>query len=125
MPLGLSVADQALWNTCNQQHKTYEATGREDGSYAKEMNRTLRLLLQKQASPQDQVDFCAAVDKRIKLTQREHKERSKYIQDDCDIFDWLNDGSTKAERLAAHQRELSHVDTELKNLYDFQNRFCK
>ena len=71
------------------------------------------------------MEFCSLLDKRINLTQREHKERSKYIELDCDKFDWFNRGTTKAQRLADHQRELKNIDAQLRNFYDLKKRFCQ
>jgi hypothetical protein len=125
MPATLTLADQELWRKCNQQHDTYKATQDEAADYARRMASIANLLQNNKASPQERVDLCSLLDKRIKVKQREHKERSKYIELDCDKFDWFNRGTTKAQRLGEHQNELNKVATELKNLYDLKTRFCK
>ena len=125
MPSELSTADQERWRTCNQLHNTYKATQREVSDYARPMDPLEALLQNNKASAQQRREYCSLLDKRIKLVQRLHKERSKYIELDCDRFDWLNKGTTAAARLARHQAELNKVDAELKNLYDLNKRFCQ
>jgi hypothetical protein len=125
MPSELSRADQERWRTCNQLHDIYKATQDEVADYAKRMAPLATLLQNNKASTQQRVELCSLVDKRLKLKQREHKERSKYIELDCDRFDWFGKGTTKAQRLADHQRVLTQIDAELKNLYDLKQRFCQ
>jgi hypothetical protein len=125
MPTTLPLADQERWRKCQQQHDTYKATQDERSDYAKRMDPLENLLQNNKASVQQRVEYCSLLDKRIKLVQRLHKERSKYIEFDCDNFDWFNTGTTAALRLARHKLELNNVDAELKNLYDLKKRFCQ
>jgi hypothetical protein len=125
MPTTLPLADQDLWRRCNQQHETYKKTGDEDFPYAKRMGPLENLLQNNKAPAPERMEFCSLLDKRINLTQREHKERSKYIELDCDKFDWLNKGSTAAQRLTRHKLELDNVGAQLKNFYALKKRFCQ
>lgn len=124
MPTAMPLADQELWRKCQQQHETYKKTDKEAGSYAKRMDPLENLLQNNQASAQQRVEYCSLLDERIKLVKRLYKERLRYIELDCDKFDWFNTGTTAAERLASHQRELNKVDVHLKNLYNLNKRFC-
>ncbi len=124
MPANLSPADQDLWRRCNQQHNTYKATQDEAAAYAATMDPIRNRIMQNQATAQDRLDFCRLLDERIRLVQRLHSERSRYIRMDCDRFDWFNTGTTAAERLTQHQIELDNVAAQLRNFYDLRNRFC-
>jgi hypothetical protein len=125
MPTTLPLADEDLWRKCTQQHDTYKATEKEDAGYARRTDPLENLLHNSKASAQQRVDFCSLLDERTKVVQRVYKERLKYIELDCDKFDWFNKGTTKAQRLADHQRALNKVDAELKNIYDLNKRFCQ
>jgi hypothetical protein len=70
------------------------------------------------------VDLCSLLDELIELVKRLHQQRQRYIDNDCDRFDWFNQGSTAAERLARHQAELAQVDAQLRNLYALRKKFC-
>lgn len=124
MPSGLSRADQELWRTCNQQHNTYKASQEEASAYAARMDPIAVRLHSNRASAQDRLDFCSMLDERIRLVQRLHRERLRYITLDCDRFDWFSAGTTAAERLAQHQIELNNVDAQLHNFYELRTRFC-
>lgn len=124
MPSGLSDADQELWRTCNQQHNKYKATQTEAANYSGSMEPIRIKLMQNQASLQERIDFCALLDERIKIVQRLHSERLKYIKLDCDRFDWFNTGTTKADRLKSHQDELENVSSQLTNFYELRKRLC-
>jgi hypothetical protein len=125
MPTTLPLADQELWRKCNQQHDTYKATQDEAADYAKRMAPIEHLLHNNKASAAQRAELCSMLEKRVKLKQREYKERSRYVELDCDKFDWFDKGTTKAQRLARHQLELNNVDADLKNLYGLKNRFCQ
>jgi hypothetical protein len=124
MPSGLSQADQELWRTCNQQYNAYKNIQDEVSAYAARMDPLRNRLMQNQASAQDRLNFCMLLDERIRLVQRLHRERLRYIRLDCDRFDWFNTGTTAAQRLAAHQAELDNVDAQLRNFYALRERFC-
>jgi hypothetical protein len=124
MPTGLTPAQQQLWRTCNQLHNTYKATQDEAAKYAAKMEPLRHRLMQNQASLQDRIDFCALLDERIRLIQRLHSERLRYMRLNCDQFDWFGTGTTQAERLAAHQGELDNVTAQLRNFYELRNRLC-
>ncbi|HYO69706.1 MAG TPA: DUF4157 domain-containing protein [Archangium sp.] len=124
MPSGLSRADQELWRTCNRLHDTYKATQREAAAYSARMDPIEERLQNNRASAQDRVDYCLALDEQMRLVQRLHKERSRYMALDCDRFDWFNEGRTAAERLADHERELRNVTRNLNNLYKLRKDLC-
>jgi hypothetical protein len=124
MPAGLTPAEQELWRTCNQQHNTYKATQDEASAYAARMDPIRQRLMQSQASPQDRIDFCSLLDERIRLVQRLHSERLRYMQLNCDQFDWFRTGTTAAQRLAQHQIELENVSAQLRNFYELRKRLC-
>ena len=125
MPLSLSKEDQELWRKCWQQHDDYKQTQDDASDLANQMNPIANLLNNNKASAQQRADYCSLLDKRIMVKQREHKERSRYMELKCDKFDWFNAGLTEALRLARHKEALSNVNTELQNLYDMDKRFCK
>lgn len=124
MPAGLTRAQQELWRTCNQQHNTYKATQNEAAAYATRMDPLRQRLMQNQASPQDRIDFCALLDERVRLLQRLHSERLRYMRLNCDQFDWFSTGTTQAKRIADHQRELGNLSAQLRNFYELRNRLC-
>ena len=124
MPQGLTAAQQELWIECNEQYSTYKDTQNEAAAYAAKMDPIRQRIMQNQATLQDRIDFCTLLDELIALVQRLHSERLRYIQLNCDQFDWYNLGTTEAERIAAHQAELDNVDAQLRNLYNLRNRFC-
>jgi hypothetical protein len=124
MPAGLSTADQELWRTCSQPHDTYKATQEEAADYAALMDPIEDRLQNNRATPQDRRDFCWMLDERIRIVQRLHAERTRYMANDCDRFDWFNQGTTAAERRQAHQNELDAVSRQLQNFYALRNRFC-
>ena len=121
----MPLVDEDLWRKCKEQHDTYKKTEDEDTDFAKQMRPLENLLQNKKASAQRHTDFCSLLAERIKLVQRLHKERLRYIELDCDKFDWFNRGTTKAQRLADHQDTLNNVDDRLKNLYALNKRFCQ
>ena len=100
MPAGLTRTQQELWRTCNQQHNTYKATQDEAAAYAARTDPLRQRLMQNQASLQDRIDFCALLDERIRLVQRLHSERLRYMRLNCDQFDWFSTGTTQVERIA-------------------------
>ena len=124
MPQGLTAAQQELWIECNEQYNTYKDTQNEAAAYATKMDPIRQRIMQNQATLQDRIDLCTLLDELIALVQRLHSERLRYIQLNCDQFDWYNLGTTEAERIAAHQAELDNVDAQLRNLYNLRNRFC-
>jgi hypothetical protein len=124
MPSGLSHADQELWRTCNQQHNAYTATKDQASAYAARMDPIRLRLSNNQASAQDRLAFCTLLDERIRLVQRLHQERARYMALGCDRFDWFNSGTSAADRLAQHQIELNNVAAQLRNYFDWRSRFC-
>jgi hypothetical protein len=125
MPTTMPLVDQDLWRKCQQQHETYKKTDTEAADLARRTDPLEDLLHNNKASAQQHTDFCSQLAERTKVVQRLYKERSKYIELDCDKFDWFNTGTTAAERLASHQWELNKVDVYLKNLYALNKRFCQ
>jgi hypothetical protein len=126
MPSGLSRADQELWRTCNQQHNAYKAIQDNASSYALRMDTIEDNLHNSRATPQERVDFCSLIDERIRLAQRLHQGRLRYIRLDCDRFDWYpEERRTAAQRHARHQEELGHVSEQIRNLLASRNRFCR
>jgi hypothetical protein len=125
MPTTMPLADEDLWRKCQQQHETYKKTEDEAADVAKRTRPLENLLQNNKWSAQERVEFCSLLAQKTKLVQRVYKERSKYIELDCDKFDWFNTGRTAAGRLASHELELNKVDARLKNLYDLKKRFCQ
>jgi hypothetical protein len=124
MPSGLSQADQALWQRCNRLHDTYKATQTQAAGFAGQMDPLRLRLEQNQATPQERLDFCELLGERIRLIQRLHQQRLRYMDLGCDRFDWFNTGTSEAERRTAHQTELDNVSAQIDNLFALQNRLC-
>jgi hypothetical protein len=124
MPSGLSRADQELWRECNQLHDIYKNTQDQDAAYATRMDTIEDALQNNRASAQDRVDFCHLLDERIKLVQRMHRERQRYMDRGCDVFDWFGMGTTPAQRLKKHQDAQANVVLELANMYKLRKKFC-
>ena len=59
------------------------------------------------------------------MLQRLHQQRKRYIDSDCDKFDWYNEGRTAAERKQDHEKELDAVDKQIKNARASQQKYCK
>lgn len=117
-PASLSPADSQLWDDCVDQHDTYKATQAESAAVGGSSYRQLRgKVLQGSATGTERVQFETMLDERIALSKRLHKERKAYIDMGCDKFDWTNNGTTEAERRAAHEGELANVDKSIKNMY--------
>src|SRR5262249_49482251 len=103
MPADLTEADQALWRRCNQLHESYKAVQKTGATYAPRMKPLLNAIMNNRASSQDRATYCSLLSELINVVQREKDERSQYINDDCDRFDWFDEGTTAAERLASHK----------------------
>lgn len=128
MPAGLPVADHALWRRCMEQHETYHATQAEAAAYADRMDPIEDDLHNRRGTEeqlrQRALEFCMMLDQRMRIVERLHRERRRYVLDGCDRFDWYNTGNTEAERRAAHVAELDAVARQLDNLRARRRRFC-
>jgi len=124
MQAGLTPAQQALWRTCNQLHNTYKTIQEDAAAYAPRMDAIRKRIMEKTATAQDRIDFCGLLDERIRIVQRLHAQRLRYLQLGCDQFDWFNTGTTQAQREAAHRAELDNVDAQLGNLYELKTQLC-
>ncbi len=124
MPPGLSRSDQELWHRCKGLHDQYKSTQSEAGDFAARLDRIAIKLHNNTATLQERIDFCLMLDQRIEIVKRLHRERKRYIDLDCDKFDWFNSGTSQQERLDRHQRELDNVNRQIKNFYQLRKRFC-
>ena len=122
-PVGLSPEDSQLWDDCVEQHDTYKDTQQEAADLGgADFNEARNRINNNTASLQERIDFLDVLDQRIEIVQRLHRERKKYIDMGCDKFDWTGNGSTQAEREAAHRGELDNVDRQISNFYELRNR---
>jgi hypothetical protein len=124
MDPNLSPADQELWQKCSQLHDTYKNTQSSVANRASRIKELADRLSQNKGSPQDKVDLCLLLDEQIEEAQRLHRQRKEFTDNGCDKFDWFNQGTTEAERRAAHEGEMANVDKQIKNLFALKNRFC-
>jgi hypothetical protein len=125
MPAGLSVADQELWKECLALHESYKELQDDLGTLGPRIAQILdNLDNSRPTSDQERIDLCDALDDQIKLAERLHKERSKYMDKGCDKFDWFNTGNTEPERRKAHGDELDNVDKQIKNLRAAKTKYC-
>jgi hypothetical protein len=124
MPPGLSQADQELWKECNQQHNTYKNTQDQVASHATTWDPIEQRLQNNSATPQERFDYCFALDERITLAERLHRERMRYINRGCDKFDWFSQGKTQAEREQQHRMEAQNVSNQIRNLRGRKQRLC-
>jgi hypothetical protein len=125
MPSGLTQAEQDRWNECVELHDEYKDT---QSDYAREAGRYNELrdkLENSRATAQDRVDFCYLLDVLIPILQRLHAGRLRYITRGCDQFDWFSQGTTRAQREAAHNAELDNVDRQLDDLYRLKAKYCR
>lgn len=124
MPRGLSRAKKELWKACSDLHTKYKATQAEFAALRAPMKPLRDALAQNRASAKDRTDYCALLHERLEIAERLKTQRRKYMEMDCDQFDWFNTGSTQAERLEAHELEWGNVKASLSNLYEDLHRYC-
>ena len=43
----------------------------------------------------------------------------------CDQFDWFNQGTTRAQREAAHNQELDNVDRQIDDMFRLKSKYCR
>jgi hypothetical protein len=113
-PVNLSPADSQLWDDCEEQHDKYKDVQDED---SKLTDVSLKMRAYSGGQPQDIADYCGLLEKRIEVMKRHHKERKKYVDMDCDKFNWNNDSSTPASRKAAHVDVLNKIHIRIQKAY--------
>jgi hypothetical protein len=124
MPLGLSRDKKALWKQCNQLHTKYKATQGEFAALKEPMD-PLRIAVQQgRATPQQLLEFCALLNERIAIAERLEEERKRYMDLDCDQFDWFETGTSMADRLKKHRDEWGNVKASIGNIHELVHEYC-
>jgi hypothetical protein len=124
MDPNLSPAEQALWKKCTQLHDTYKDTQRAVADNASKIKELADRLSNNKGSAQDKLDLCLLLDRQIDEAQQLHQQRTTYVENGCDKFDYYNEGTTEQERRTAHEGEMANVDRQIKNLFELKRRFC-
>jgi hypothetical protein len=124
MPPGLSRDKKELWKTCNQLHTRYKATQGEFAALKSQLD-PLRIAAQaKRATPQEILELCALLTERLQIAERLKQERRRYVELDCDQFDWFETGTTPEERREKHEDEWGNVKASIANIHELLHEFC-
>ncbi len=115
-PVGLSYDDSKLWKECNELYKQYKKDQLEQADMINDEYRRLRDLCgNNRATAGERADFISRVRERMEVGRKYAKGRQKYVDKDCDKFDW-GSTRTKAEREERHATALEETNNMLSNL---------
>jgi hypothetical protein len=115
-PVGLSPADDKLWDDCEAQHDKYKKTQEDQGKMKDATYKDLKNKVYGGGTSADRLAFAELAIKRNEVIRREVKERQEYIDKGCDKFDWTGKGNTEAERKADHEGQIKNLNKQLANL---------
>jgi hypothetical protein len=115
MPEGLSRQKKEKWRRCAELYKSYKKeTGADVGALAGEV-KAIRGRLDS-LSPKEKLDLCSKIHQLIELIEELIKKRRDYIENECDEFDWFQNGLTESERRKKHEGEVDNVKAQEGNM---------
>lgn len=125
MPATLSAADQELWKECSALRDTYKQTQSAGAKQSAAIKPALDdMANNRPVTPADKLALCHALVALIQTLKQLMQERQDYVNEDCDKFDWFNQGTTQQARKQAHEKEVENVGRQIKNIEKWQQKFC-
>lgn len=126
MPPGLSIDERRRWKECEELYETYKQTQSSVGSISGKIDPILDdLANNRPVTDQQRIDLCEWLEQMLRLIERLHQGRNRYIEAGCDRFDWFNQGGSEAERRRRHEAERDAVDRQIKNRREQFLKFCR
>ncbi|MFC7737915.1 DUF4157 domain-containing protein [Roseomonas sp. GCM10028921] len=125
MPSNLTAQEQAEWRECSALHDEYKQTQIDMGVRNADIDRILdNLRNNRPVSDQERVDLCNWLEEQLRLAERLHSQRQRYVDNDCDKFDWFNEGRTAADRRRDHETEIANLGRMIRRRRLDQDDFC-
>jgi hypothetical protein len=115
-PVGLSYDDSKLWDECKELHERYDELKKEQAKIMDDEYQRLHDACSGKRATRDEVfSFIQKVEARHEVVRKLHRDRQKYIDKDCDKFDW--DGpKTEAERRGNHEIAANDTLGQVRNM---------
>jgi len=124
MPTNLSAADKKLWQDCAEIKKSYDDLKAKVENLSASVDPLLDKVAANRATNQEWVDLCNRLNEQIKMAEKLHQGRTKYINTGCDKFDWFERGTTEAERRQRHEGAAAMLSNQIANLRKNVQKYC-
>lgn len=121
----LSEADTELLRRCHDIKQEYDGMKDRAATSAQRIKSLRQKIENNTATPQDITDFCFALEDYIRGLEKLHQHRNRYINLDCDKFDWRNRGNTEQERRESHLGAARQLDRQIRNLHRMREMYCR
>ncbi|WP_265592901.1 RHS repeat-associated core domain-containing protein [Verrucomicrobium sp. BvORR034] len=121
-PGNLPKVKDEKWDRCNERYKLYKKLEKDFVQGARQTNKLLD-----DANNRRLTDFdplCRMLADQLSKLEKALDGRDAYKNDNCDEFDWYNEGSSEAERAAKHQTAIDGLTKAVNNLKKSLERFC-
>ncbi len=122
-PVGLDYDDSKLWDECNKLHEKYDELKKESQEMMDDEYERLRdLCAGRRATGDEKNMFIQKVKDQMGVLRKLHQDRRKYIDMNCDKFDWDTPIKTEAHRRDNHEIAANDLLGQLRNLGDLLKR---